>query len=448
MTASADARDERRIDDAEHEREYGHLDPRHRRGRRTRTRTAVDMTATQNGVSLAAEARRLVDEQGWHPQEAAQTLEIGTGELYRLLAVGHGAIPPPLDNPDNTSASRTWRRVDVSAVLDGTHRPPAPTVGARADGVGLLYPGRLHTVASESEGGKTWFALLACRHELQAGRAVMFLDFEDDEGGVIGRLLALGTAAATISERFAYVRPADPIGRGTNRGDITEMIGDLRPTLAVLDGVTEAMTVHGLELKDNGDIARFGALVPRWIAAQGPAVLALDHVVKDREGRGRYAIGGVHKLNGVDGAAFVLENRAPFGHGVTGRSTVYLAKDRPGELRRHALRAREGLHWFADLELESVIHDGVPLLSGALTAPQHRDETFRPTALMAKVSAALAKAGDPLSQTGITDRVKGRAADVRGALAVLVDEGYIATEDGKRGATHHRLVRPYTGEPE
>ena len=39
-----------------------------------------------------------------------------------------------------------------------------------------------------------------------------------------------------------------------------------------------------------------------------------------REHRGRYAIGGVPQLNGLDGAAYTMEAREPFGIGITGRA--------------------------------------------------------------------------------------------------------------------------------
>ena len=69
----------------------------------------------------------------------------------------------------------------------------------------------------------------------------------------------------------------------------------------VIDGVTEAMTMHGLELKDNADVAKFVELLPRPLARMGAAVVLVDHVAKDTGGRGRFAIGAPHKLAGIDG---------------------------------------------------------------------------------------------------------------------------------------------------
>jgi hypothetical protein len=128
-----------------------------------------------------------------------------------------------------------------------------------------------------------------------------------------------------------------------------------RPALVVLDGVTEAMVLQGLDPLSNRDAALFSAQLPRRLARCGAAVLLLDHVPKDTDNRGRYAIGAVHKLNGLDGAQFLLENRVPFAVGATGRSSLLLSKDRGGQLRRHGVPTRDRLTWFGDFVLTS--HD-------------------------------------------------------------------------------------------
>lgn len=338
----------------------------------------------------------------------------------------------------------TWSMVDIETILDGTWTPPEPHVGRRGDGRGLLYPGRIHTVAGESEAGKGWFMVALTVAELNAGYGVVWVDFEDEPGAVVGRMLAAGANRTQLRDQFAYIRPEGPIGTA-GRADLGEAIGLVKPSVVLLDGVTEAMTLHGLDPLKNAEVAQFGRMLPRWIAQQGPAVLASDHVTKSGDGRGRYAIGAVHKLNAVDGAAYLLDNRRPFGIGLTGRSTLLLAKDRPGALRQYARPSAGGLHWYADLVLTSHAADFVEWeLAPPVELPAG---PFRPTALMARVSAAMAKAGRALSGREIEDRVRGkRVADVRTALAVLVDEAYVAVEEGPRRARLHRLVRPFTEE--
>ena len=348
--------------------------------------------------------------------------------------------PPP--EPHEEAFRRTWQPVDLADVLDGTWAPPEPSVGRRADGVGLFYPGKAHTVSSESEAGKTWFALSAVLDEVSAGNHVVYLDFEDDAGPLVGRLLTLGCNREVVRERFHYIRPEGPVGTGINLDDLATVLSRYSPTLGVLDGITEAMTLHGLNPLDNADAAKFGRMLPRRITEAGTACVSLDHVTKSSENRGRYSIGAVHKLNALDGAAYVLENRKSFGVGLTGKSTVKIAKDRPGQLRKHALPSSAGMHWFGDLVLTSHA-EGFSELEVAV--PEDRGDDFRPTTLMAHVSDALSGAPEPLSLRGILDRVTGKAENTRRAVAALIDDGYVTTTPGPRGATLHALAKPYPG---
>ena len=348
--------------------------------------------------------------------------------------------PDPYPADEDEPAWRSWQPVDLGPVLDGTYQPPTPTVGERVDGVGMFYPGRKHTVASESEAGKTWLALHGTVAELDRGNAVVYVDFEDDEGGIVGRLLAMQVRPQVIRDRFAYLRPEGPVTDLVNRSDLLQALGDLEPTFAVVDGVTEGMTLHGLDPLSNKDAATFGKILPGWIAAQGPAVASLDHVTKSPDGRGRYALGAAHKLNGLNGAAYLLDIRRPFGIGLTGRSTVKLAKDRPGQLRRHGLHSSGGLHWFGDLVLDSQ-HE--TFIVATVEAPHERPDDFRPTHNMAKVAKILDDAAEPLSENGVVIRVGGNAANARQALAFLVDDGYVHREAGPNNAKLHKLVKAY-----
>ena len=67
---------------------------------------------------------------------------------------------------------------------------------------------------------------------------------------------------------------------------------------------------------------------------------------------------------------------------------------------------------------------------------------------MRKVCDAVTKAGRPLSQKDIIDRVKARTSITRRTLAILVDEKYIQERTGPHGAHLHTLVKPYEGENE
>ncbi|MBM0128057.1 AAA family ATPase [Pimelobacter simplex] len=301
----------------------------------------------------------------------------------------------------------------------------------------MFYRGKVHTVSSESEGGKTWLVLAAVLHELRADNHVVYVDFEDDEGGIVGRLLTLQADRDDILQRFHYVRPMDALGTGIHLDDLDALLRDVQPTLGVVDGVTEAMTLHGLDTNSNADAAKFGRMLPRRLAEAGAASVSIDHVTKSAEGRGRYSLGAVHKLNALDGAAYVLENKTAFGVGITGRSAIRIAKDRPGQLRRHALPSSGGLHWFGDMVMTSHDEQWAEIEIAAPVAAEERE--FRPTHVMKAICEAIQTAGKPLSGAQIEALVKGKSATIRQARLLLEVEGFITDK------TPHQLLKPWDG---
>lgn len=360
--------------------------------------------------------------------DVADVVSLAQAEIQGLVD-SHKPADPKLTS---------WEPVDLTEVLTGTWTPLNPTVGLRSDGIGLFYPGKMHSVASESGAGKTWLILAVAFQELQSGNTVTFIDFEDDEGGVVGRLLTMGADKDWIRDRFKYLRPNEPLTAGPALESLNRNLA-LRPSLVVIDGVTEAMVMHGLNPLDNRDVAVFIGTLPRLVAASGAATVCLDHVPKDEESRGRYAIGGVHKLNAIDGAAYVLENREPIGINLTGRTAVLVSKDRPGQLLKHAQpRRKDGLHPFAELIITS--HDDT-YAEFEITAAVPRATGFRPTVLMTRISDALEKHG-PLSQRSLITTVGGKRDYIIEALRLLIDEKYVSVK------TPHELLKPFAEDEE
>jgi hypothetical protein len=238
----------------------------------------------------------------------------------------------------------SWCPVDLTAALEGRDLP-APELLSRTNGSHLLYRGRVHWFQGESESCKSWLAQIAAAQTLEAGERVLWVDFEDDDRGVISRLLALGVAKEAIRDRFVYVRPEEPLrtrdGFTAAKTDLDNLLGQ-QFALAVIDGVTEALTVEGLSLIDNADIAIWLRLLPKRIADRtGAAVVCIDHLAKNSEGQARYAIGAQHKLAGITGAAYRLEVRKRFRRTdgiaeVEGQIAITVTKDRPGWVRSNA----------------------------------------------------------------------------------------------------------------
>ncbi len=325
----------------------------------------------------------------------------------------------------------TWVPVDLAAVIDEGCTDPAPVLLAREDGARLLYEGKTHTIAGESESLKTWFALLGAVEVLNGDGTVLFIDYEDTAPGIVGRLLALGCPKDAIVGRFLYVRPDEPYGpvsAVTLKGKLAGRV----PQLVVIDGITEAMAAHGLDPNSNVDVATFNAKLPNPMATAGAAVASIDHVTKSKETRGRYAIGAQHKLSAVSGAAYIVELIKPFGHGQHGMAKIIISKDRPGRVREHGHDGVAGIMHLRSEEDGSVLAEIRP---GREFQGEQENTTFRPTVLMERISD-YCQANPKLTKTALITGTAGNSDHKKLALELLILEGHIVTEPAGRALLH------------
>jgi hypothetical protein len=336
-------------------------------------------------------------------------------ELVRLEQHEHGAVD-------------SWLPLDPAEWLSGDENEDVPTIGTREDGVCLFYPGKTHSVIGATEAGKSWLALMTCAQEITAGNDVVYIDFEDSLAGVYSRLIDLVDDDSAL-KHFQYVRPAAPV----SEGKLDRYSGC---SLAIIDGITEGMNLHGLNPIDNMDVAKFNGKLPNPLAALGCAVVSIDHVVKDAKNAGKYPMGAVHKLNAISGASYKVENVDAFGVGQSGWSTVSVSKDRPGAVREHCLKDK-GESYIASLHLRSAGRKHAPQVSLEVPA----GKSFQPTVLMEKISDAVigGSAGHgPYGKTELRALVQGKNNYKDQAIDALIDGGYLVNQ----GTEHRWAVVP------
>jgi len=278
-------------------------------------------------VKEAAGRRRLAET----AERLAQAADVEDPE--RRQQVVAAALAELEQTPADPSSG--WAPIDLGPHIRGEVELPTPTVGiCRSDGLRALYPGKEHSVIGEMEAGKSWWCLACAAAEIESGRSVVYLHFEESAesaaADAVGRLLALGVSPGSISHRFYLLTPTTAV----TQQRLAPLL-KLRPSLVILDGVNEAMAMNGWGIREEDGAAAFRQHLVRPFLAIGAATLSADHVVKDREARGRYGLGSIHKGNGISGSLIMLENAEPFGRGLRGRSNVFVTKDRPGHLRRH-----------------------------------------------------------------------------------------------------------------
>jgi hypothetical protein len=280
--------------------------------------------------------------------------------------------PPQATEANLSGDESSWKPVELKDYFDGLFQAPIATLLKRTDGHGLIYEGRVHSIYGESESGKSWIAQIATAECLKNDKKVIYIDFESDAIDIVNRLKALGVSRANLLQYFSYIRP-----EGARDADDPYWQAILEPksaTLIIIDGVTESLTMWGGESKDNDAITRWMRLFPRTVAtASGAAVVLIDHITKNAETRGRFAIGGQAKLATIDGAAYLVEPLEALAPGRTGTLTMRVTKDRPGFVRkiagmwRKSDRTQEAAVFTIDstrAQMEYVI--GVPLLEDEL----------------------------------------------------------------------------------
>lgn len=348
------------------------------------------------------------------------------------------------DDPSPLEDRASWQQLDLTGILDGSWKPPQPTMLTRSDGVPLIYPGLTHSFHGESESGKSLLAQWLTAQLLAEGKRVAYLDYESDPGSVVHRLLMLGATREQIAAGLYYAQPE--VGPRQNTAELRAWVAlnRLPFALVVIDGVTAALVASQLESKDNDQVTRWSREQPEHLARNtGAGVVMIDHVPKDSQTRGRFAIGAQAKLGRITGAAYHLEPKRALGEGLRGLVAVRLVKDRPGQLRRHTGPVR----WEdRSAEIARFVLDSTQVTTRAYLDPPADDASgpLRPTAIMENISKWLETATEPKSQTQIEQQAcPGNAGHKRAALDLLVAEGHVARNPGKRGAHMHQSTKPY-----
>jgi len=330
-------------------------------------------------------------------------------------------------NGRSPAKAHSWRPVDLIATA--SEPPEPPSLG------GIVYPGRRHVFSGEPESLKSFCALVICLEEMLAGRCVVYVDFEMGRRDVLERLRCLGADDELVSTAFVYLEPGESLSADASvQAEVENLIAERRPSLVVFDAATGALALHGFDPNSAVDIEKFYRRVVDVFGEHGAAIVVLDHLPKDREARGKFAIGSERKIGVVD-VHLRFEVIHPLGRGSTGKCHIDVKKDRPGHLTRP--RA-------AELELASDPKTGAIEYDLKLAERSEQRSAFRPTCLMERVSRYLETALEVDSRRELQRRVKGNASALRVAVDLLIAEGFAGEGDeGSRGARPVRFAKVY-----
>jgi DnaB-like helicase N terminal domain len=318
------------------------------------------------------EAGTRITAYGYAGADGADVAELLDRAQYDIQALVDGqrlADEPQVD---------TWAPIDLEPWLSGEIEPPAATLGiARTDGLRMIYEAREHAVLGETESGKTWFADGCVAAELLGGNHVVYVHYEEgDPASTLERLRLLGVDPAVLKDRLRFIAPDKP--------PLPQQVNALltpAPSLVIHDGVNEAMSMMGAEIKEAEGASRFRRQLITPFRRVNAAVLVCDHLPLAHDPSRKDAFGSVHKGNALDGARIMLVNTEPFGRHMRGASKVLVTKDRPGQLRSSGQPTQH----------PGITHMGMLVIDDAVNGPDFLMRFYAP-----KEGATEAATDDPI----------------------------------------------------
>lgn len=336
---------------------------------------------------------------------------------------------PLPDNSQPTFMGDVWNRVI---------EPIVPTLVELDGGGHLLYGGMTHSIAAPSGSGKSYIALAAMLEALRGSdRPVLMLDYEACLEVTLTRLRQLGATQAE-ADRFAYWYRDVPI-QGDHAESLAAWVDQHRPCLIVLDGVTMATSLHGVDADtSNAGYSAWAGAVRSACRVNGantdPALLLIDHV-SEKTGGGLNARGVTAKRDTITGLALVLRGGA-------------ISESRQVKMSLIIAKARHGGDSGTPAAIVVITPGPDKSLTVEFRAPDDDAGVVVDTRLhelCVALAAALKQAGS-LSQRRLITAVEGDNKAAARAVAHLENQGFIGRDTTARKAGGHypyRLVKPY-----
>lgn len=334
---------------------------------------------------------------------------------------------------------------DFLAIPMNEEDRPFPSIGAIAgDDRALFYAGKANMLIGEAGKGKSAILQHVLIQEARAGRRVLFLDREKQFEDFAWRMRDQGCSVEAAAN-IAYWRPRVPLH--TVMKTVLAFVCTYAVQVVMIDTLNRdlALCTFGCQqLKDNdNDHCRWWhdhTVEP--LLAVGMTVISVDHLKKPDEiggrpvaSKGRSPKGGVAKLEVTTGTMVAVDTVEPFSRNRAGTAKLRVTKDNNGA-------------WF---EGESAAEFHVtPGTNGEMVcelrgcrSERTGDGKFRPTGLMEKVSLQLEGRSERQSVSAVKKAVTGNSEYIGVAIDRLIEDGFVDSEPGLRGAKMLLSIRPY-----
>lgn len=303
--------------------------------------------------------------------------------------------------------------------------PPPPAVAMHLDeGGAVLRENRTYLLTGEAGLGKSFLMLGAAVEVANAGRAAVFLDWEDSRRTALVRVRALRVG---VTERGLSDDGTAHLFYACTVGDTTLPPLPNDSALVVVDSVSRVMGAMGLDENSATDFLRFvtGIVEPLREAAPDAALVLIDHPGHADPKRAR----GTSAKRPVVDVELTLTMSAA-------HRRLVLRKDRHADYTVPVGGAVADVYVHRGEET-SALHYRESV------ATFTEDGALRMTVLMEKVSRYLERQGAPVSKRSVVEHVTGRERNLSRAMDTLAAEGYVEATPGPNRAQLLDSLKPY-----
>jgi len=354
-------------------------------------------------AAVSSTARRLeqdAETRGWRT--------LGEYVDYRVVSTVRDWLNLTEDEaePEDTTPGEIANRVDLGELVrEGVPDPEWVLPG-------MFYRSQIHWWHGEPGDGKT-FMLLGLMYQLcERGLKVLWIDEESGKVQTARRLQSYSADPDLLTSNFIYhARP----GLTLDPADLDALfrtVDEERPDVVVFDSVADVLGQAGLDEDSNVEVTAWVKKVLEPLKFEYDAsIIAIDHVTKSKDSRGKYARGAGAKKSKTD-AAWKVVKAKEFGVNRVGLIRLESDKDRDGWLEPKLAFRIGGQGGRTILEpVEAVATGGNKLPEGEVA--QRIVEFLRLNA----------ECEDDAQSTKLVEAaVSGKSASIREALRQLEDE--------------------------
>jgi hypothetical protein len=272
----------------------------------------------------------------------------------------------------------SWLPYPPAVMVATARRDKTPsTQGAliRSDGKMAFTLGKLHQLFGQASSGKTFSMMQAMLEQVQLGYRTLYCDFEDTKETFVDRYMdELGVDVVPYMEAglLCYSNPAEPPPK-------MDPLIEMGFRLVVVDSLSEVVSsINDGSMKD-GVLLRRLLRRFRELAQGGAAVVLIAHGSEKVDVPGS-SLGASEIRQALTGQDVLLHIDVSFDKKKAGRSLIYIAKDRGGDVAgdtdtddRQPNKVQRRL-WGAMVVSPTPIDDGARWVTSIEFEPAHHAE--------------------------------------------------------------------------